>query len=181
MTEKTYNVLFVCSCNSARSIMAEAILNQIGGGRFRAFSAGSQPIGQVHPLAIRLLKSFHHDTSELRSKHWHEFVTEAAPCFDFVFTVCDKAAGEACPIWPGQPVRAHWGIADPAMLYASEERMQKLFFDTYCLLKRRIELFCSLPLAKLDAATLNYRLDDIARAQQTETTSFTLAQPEPSP
>jgi arsenate reductase len=161
MRPRTYRVLFVCTGNSARSIMAEAILNQLGGGHFRGYSAGSQPMGHVHPLALQLLDSFKHDTSDLRSKHWHEFAIEAAPRFDFVFTVCDKAAGEACPIWPGQPVRAHWDIADPAMLYASEERMHKLFFDTYCLLKRRIELFCNLPLHKLDAITLKHRLDDL--------------------
>ncbi|MCQ8127508.1 arsenate reductase ArsC [Methylomonas rivi] len=161
MTGKTYRVLFICTGNSARSIMAEAILNQIGGGRFRAYSAGSHPAGKVHPRALELLQGLYHDTAALRSKSWDEFTGTDAPRVDFVFTVCDKSAGEPCPVWPGQPMRAHWGVADPAMLYADEERMQKLFFDTYILLKRRIELFCNLPLHKLDAITLKHQLDEL--------------------
>ncbi|MCQ8104896.1 arsenate reductase ArsC [Methylomonas sp. SURF-2] len=165
MTDKTYRVLFICTGNSARSIMAEAILNQIGGRRFRGYSAGSHPVGYVHPAALQLLNSLNHDTGELRSKDWREFTTEDAPSFDFVFTVCDKAAGEPCPVWPGQPMRAHWGVEDPAMLYADDERVQKLFFDTYLLLKRRIELFCNLPLHKLDAITLKNRVDELGATQ----------------
>jgi arsenate reductase len=113
-----------------------------------------------------LLKILNHDTSELRSKHWHEFTADDAPKFDFVFTVCDKAAGEPCPIWPGQPVRAHWGVEDPVMLYSSDENVQKLFFDTYLLLKRRIELFCNLPMAKLGAMAIKHHLDDIGLVTQ---------------
>ncbi len=173
MTDKTYQVLFICTGNSARSIMAEALLSQIGGGRFRAYSAGSHPAGKVHPLALKLLQSLHHDTTELRSKSWDEFTGEHAPRFDFVFTVCDKAAGEPCPIWPGQPMRTHWGVEDPAMLYADEERVQKLFFDTYLLLKRRIELFCNLPVDKLGAITLKHRLDDIGQTRESATTPYT--------
>lgn len=161
MTDKTYRVLFICTANSARSIVAEAILNQIGGDRFRAYSAGSHPAGAVHPVALKLLQGLHHDTTPLRSKSWDEFTGEDAPRFDFAFTVCDKAAGEPCPVWPGQPMRAHWGVEDPAMLYADEERVYKLFFDTYLLLKRRIELFCNLPLDKLDVITLKHRLDEL--------------------
>lgn len=168
MTKKTYQVLFICTGNSARSIMAEAILNQIGAGRFQAYSAGSQPIGQVHPLAIRVLKNFNHDTSALRSKNWHEFTADNAPRFDFVFTVCDKAAGEPCPVWPGQPMRAHWGVEDPAMFYASDLQMQKLFVDTYFLLKRRIELFYSLPLARLDAMVIQHNIDAIGLSTKAE-------------
>lgn len=167
MLYNTYNVLFICTGNSARSIMAEAILNKIGEGRFRAFSGGSQPVGRVHPQALRVLQRLNHPTSELRSKHWYEFTAEAAPRLDFVFTVCDKAAGEPCPIWPSQPMSAHWGVEDPAMLYSSEENVQKLFFDTYCQLKRRIELFCNLPLEKLDAMAIKHQIDNIGLDQQT--------------
>ena len=164
MPEKIYNVLFICSANSARSIMAEAILNRIGQGRFRAFSAGSEPAGAVHPLAMDLLKRLDFDTRQLRSKYWSEFSGEGALPLDFVFTVCDKAAGEPCPIWPGQPIRAHWGVEDPALLYATEARQKKLFFDVYCLLKRRIELFCELPIAKPDSLMLIRQLDQIVHA-----------------
>ncbi|PPD30272.1 MAG: protein-tyrosine-phosphatase [Methylomonas sp.] len=165
MMNKTYPVLFICSGNSARSIMAEAILNQIGNDRFVAYSAGSHPAGKVHPMALQLLQGLYHDTTSLRSKSWDEFTGTDAPRFDFVFTVCDKAAGEPCPVWPGQPMRAHWGVADPALLYADQERVQKLFFDTYLSLKRRIELFCNLPVDKLDAITLKHRLDTIGQTQ----------------
>lgn len=173
MTNKTYRVLFICTGNSARSIMAEAILNQIGGGRFHAYSAGSHPSGKVHPMALKLLQYLHHNTSKLRSKSWDEFTGTDAPRFDFVFTVCDTAAGEPCPAWPGQPMRAHWGVADPTMLYADQERVQKLFFDTYFVLKRRIELFCNLPVDKLDAISLKHRLDAIGETQICATTPYT--------
>lgn len=164
MSEKIYNVLFICSANSARSIMAEAILNRIGQGRFRAFSAGSEPAGTVHPLTLDLLKRLDYDTRPLHSKHWLEFSGEASLPLDFVFTVCDKAAGEPCPVWPGQPIRAHWGVEDPALLYGSEARRKKLFFDVYSLLKRRVELFCELPIAKLDGLTLIRQVERIGHA-----------------
>lgn len=161
MADRIYHVLFVCTGNSARSIMAEAILNQVGQGRFLAFSGGSEPAGEIKPLALKLLQRLNHDTRDLRSKSWLEYAGDGAPKMDFVFTVCDKAAGEPCPIWPGQPMCAHWGVEDPSMLYGSEQRREKQFFDTYCLLKRRIELFCNLPIAKLDALALQRRLDVI--------------------
>lgn len=174
MNEKIYNVLFICTGNSARSIMAEAILNQIGQGRFQAFSGGSQPIGHVNPRAIRLLQKFNYETSELRSKHWHEFTIQGAPQMDFVFTVCDKAAGEPCPVWPDQPIRGHWGVEDPAMLFAADDQLQKAFFDTYCLLKRRIELFCNLPIGKLDAMAIKHQLDSIGLVKSTTASAESL-------
>jgi arsenite-transporting ATPase len=161
MSEKVYNVLFICTLNSARSIIAEAILNRIGKGRFRAYSAGSHPLGQVNPYVINLLQSLDYPTAYLRSKDWHEFTAVDAPQLDFVFTVCDKAAGEPCPVWAGQPMRAHWGVEDPARWQATDAQRQKAFFDVYCLLKRRIDLFCSLPMDKLDAMAIKRRLDDI--------------------
>lgn len=141
--------------------MAEAILNQMGNGWFRAFSAGSHPIGQVNPLAIQLLQSLNYDTVGLRSKHWDEFIAHGAPLFDFIFTVCDKAAGEPCPVWPGQPMQAQWGVEDPVMYFRTVEEKQKAFFTTYLLLKRRLSLFCSLPIDKLDAMTIKRHIDDI--------------------
>ncbi|MCK9397821.1 MAG: arsenate reductase ArsC [Methylobacter sp.] len=161
MTQKSYNVLFICTWNSARSIMAEAILNEMGKGRFRAFSAGSAPLGEVNPLAIQLLQSLNYDTVGLRSKHWNEFIAHDAPLFDFIFTVCDKTAGEPCPVWPGQPMQAQWGVDDPVRFFRSAEQQQKAFFTTYLLLKRRISLFCSLPIDKLDAMAIKRHIDDI--------------------
>jgi len=165
MPDHVYNVLFLCTGNSARSILAEAILNKDGKGRFRAFSAGSQPKGEVNPHALTLLKNAGYDTSALRSKSWNEFAEPGAPQLDFVFTVCDNAAGETCPFWPGQPMTAHWGIPDPAAATGSEAEIGVAFNDAYRMLKRRIELFLALPLAKLDRMVLSAKLKDIGRSE----------------
>lgn len=161
MSDKIYNVLFLCTGNSARSILGESILNEIGKGRFRAFSAGSHPAGQVNPLAIELLQRNHMNTEGLRSKSWDEFATPDSPHLDFVFTVCDNAAGEVCPIWPGQPMTAHWGVEDPAAVEGSIEPMQRAFSQVFMLLHRRISLFASLPIAKLEGMALKRELDQI--------------------
>lgn len=161
MPDKIYNVLFLCTGNSARSILAEAILNRAGKGRFRAFSAGSQPKHHVNPHTLDLLRHLGHDTSQLRSKSWSEFAVAGAPELDFVFTVCDNAAGEACPFWPGQPMTAHWGIPDPAAAQGSEAEIAAAFNDAYRMLERRIELFLALPIDKLDNMVLTRRLKDI--------------------
>ena len=158
-----YNVLFLCSCNSARSIMAESILNQIGGGRFRGFSAGSHPAGQVNPRTIELLQRNHYRTEGLRSKNWDEFAQPDAPHMNFVLTVCDKAAGEVCPVWPGQPMSAHWGVPDPSEVQGDEETIRKAFADTFVVLNRRIALLSNLPLEKLDRLALQRELTDIGR------------------
>jgi protein-tyrosine-phosphatase len=163
MLEKPYNVLFLCTGNSARSIIAEAILNKIGKGKFRAHSAGSQPKGQVNPNTLRLLRSLGYDTSEFRSKPWSEFARPGAPSLDFVFTVCDNAAGEACPIWPGQPMTAHWGIPDPAEARGSEAEIALAFKDAYRMLHQRIGIFVALPMRSLDRLTLQSKLKDIGR------------------
>lgn len=163
MTNTTYNALFICTGNSARSILAEGLLNDSGKGRFRAFSAGSHPKGQVHPLALATLEHLRLPTIGYRSKSWDEFVAPGAPVFDFIFTVCDAAAGEACPLWPGKPVSAHWGVADPAAVEGTEEQQRKAFHDTAIILHRRIELFLSLPLQRLDAMSLQQELRDIGR------------------
>lgn len=167
MSDKIYNVLFLCTGNSARSILGESILNEIGKGRFRAFSAGSHPAGQVNPLAIELLQRNHMSTEGLRSKSWDEFATPDSPHLDFVFTVCDNAAGEVCPIWPGQPMTAHWGVEDPAAVEGSTEAMQRAFSQVFMLLHRRISLFASLPIAKLEGMALKRELDQIGREQGT--------------
>jgi protein-tyrosine-phosphatase len=159
---KTYNVLFLCTGNSARSILAEAILNQEGAGRFRAFSAGSFPKGQVHPGALGLLGELGYPTDGYRSKSWDEFALEGAPQLDFVFTVCDDAAGETCPVWPGKPMAAHWGIPDPAA--ASPERLERAFRDAFFALQNRIRLFLALPLASIDAMSLQTKLREIGRS-----------------
>lgn len=161
MSDNVYNVLFVCTYNSARSIMAEGILNQLGGGRFRAFSAGSHPGGAVNPLALLTLAKLHMPTEGLRSKDWAEFARPGAPQLDFVFTVCDHAAGEVCPVWPGQPMTAHWGVADPAAFEGSDEQKAKLFWNTSVTLKRRIELMLALPLAALDKLAIQREIQDI--------------------
>jgi arsenate reductase len=161
VTQKIYNVLFICTGNSARSIMAEAILNRLGNGRFQAFSAGSQPVGQVNPFATELLQSLKYDTSNLRSKNWVEFSVPNAPYLDFVFTVCDKAAGETCPVWSGYPTHAHWGIDDPSQCLGSNQQRQKAFYNAYLLLERRISIFCNLPIDKLDAIAIKHQIDDI--------------------
>jgi len=156
-----YNVLFLCTGNSARSIMAESILNQKGRGRFTAYSAGSHPSGTVRPEAIRQLESAHFPITGLRSKSWEEFAKPEAPQLDFVFTVCDNAANEVCPVWPGQPMTAHWGIPDPAAADGSEEEKARAFRDAFFLLDRRIILFLSLPMASLDRLALKRELDNI--------------------
>jgi arsenate reductase (thioredoxin) len=164
MSDQRFNVLFLCTGNSARSVIAEAILNRAGEGRFRAFSAGSQPKGQVHPETLRLLRSLDYDTSTFRSKSWDEFTRPGAPTFDFVFTVCDNAAAESCPIWPGQPMTAHWGVPDPAEAKGSDAEIAFAFKDTYRMLGQRIGIFTSLPLRSLDRLTLKSKLQEIGRA-----------------
>ncbi|MAW85462.1 MAG: ArsR family transcriptional regulator [Phyllobacteriaceae bacterium] len=171
MSGKIFNVLFLCTGNSARSILAEAILNREGTGRFRAFSAGSRPRGDVHPQAIRLLAQMNHDTSFARSKDWAEFAAPGAPVMDFVFTVCDNAANEACPVWPGQPMSAHWGVPDPAAVEGTETEIALAFADTYRMLTQRISIFCSLPLSSIDRLSLQTRLDQIGRTSATEETA----------
>ena len=158
-----YNVLFLCTGNSARSIMAEAIMNQKGRPNFAAYSAGSQPTGAVRPEALRQLEAAHLATTGLRSKSWEEFARPEAPRLDFVFTVCDNAAHEVCPIWPGQPMTAHWGIPDPAVVKGSPELVEKVFREAFFLLDRRISLFLSLPLATLDRFALKREVDNIGR------------------
>ena len=158
---KVYNVLFVCTHNSARSIMAEGLMNSMGRGHFKAWSAGSQPGGTVNPFALKTLASLHIPTDGYRSKDWDEFARPGAPELDFVFTVCDKAAGEACPVWPGQPMTAHWGVADPAAFQGSDAEKTKVFWDTAVILKRRIELMLSLPLASLDKMAIQREIKDI--------------------
>lgn len=161
MDKKVFNVLFLCTANSARSIMAEAILNQAGRGRFVAYSAGSHPAAAVHPLAIALLERNRISTRNLRTKDWAEFTGSAAPKMDFVLTVCDRAAGEVCPVWPGQPMTAHWGVDDPALIAGNDEKKMKAFYDAYMVLNRRIAIFLSLPIEKLDQISLRRQLDDI--------------------
>jgi arsenate reductase (thioredoxin) len=163
MTEHVYNVLFLCTGNSARSILAECILNREGRGRFKAFSAGSHPKGEVHPFAIDLLKKMNHPTAGLRSKSWDEFAAEGAPQLDFVFTVCDNAANEMCPIWPGQPMTANWGLPDPAAAEGSDAERHLAFADAYRMLTNRISVFTSLPLRSLDRLTLQRRLQEIGQ------------------
>ena len=157
---RPYNVLFLCTGNSARSILAEAILNKDGAGRFHAFSAGSFPKGAVHPEALKLLEELGYPTDGVRSKSWDEFAVDGAPLLDFVFTVCDNTAGETCPVWPGQPMTAHWGIEDPA---AAVEHQQQAFRNAYYALRRRIELFLALPMQSIDELSLQTRLREIGR------------------
>jgi protein-tyrosine-phosphatase len=165
MADKAFNVLFLCTGNSARSILAECVLGRHGLGRFKAYSAGSQPKGEVHPVAVRLLRQFNYVTDNLRSKNWDEFAVDGAPPLDFVFTVCDNAAGEVCPIWPGQPMTAHWGIEDPAAVEGSEDKQWQAFKNAYFQLERRIQIFVNLPIASLDKLTLQSRLDAIGKAR----------------
>ena len=165
MTDRAYNVLFLCTHNSARSIIAECVMNRIGQGKFKAYSAGSQPSGKVHPIALDLLTRLHYDTDGLRSKSWEEFTAPAAPELDFVFTVCDDAADEVCPIWPGQPMTAHWGVPDPSRATGNEAERALAFADTHRMLSQRIGIFISLPLRSLDKLSLQQRLDAIGRAK----------------
>lgn len=162
MSDKTYHVLFVCTGNSARSILAEALMNDLGRERgFRAFSAGSHPKGEVNPWALRTLAQHHLPVEGLRSKGWEEFAQPEAPHLDFVFTVCDQAAGEACPVWPGQPMTAHWGVPDPAAVQGPDAVIEKAFVDTFLTMKRRIQLMLSLPLASLDRLAIQREIKDI--------------------
>ena len=163
MSDRPLNVLFLCTGNSARSILAESIMNAVDPARFRGFSAGSFPNGRVNPFALDLLAKNGYPVEGLRSKSWDEFAAPGAPGLDFVFTVCDNAAGEACPVWPGQPVSAHWGIPDPAAVEGADDDKRRAFHDAFVILKRRIELFASLPLAKLDKLALTARLRDIGK------------------
>jgi arsenate reductase (thioredoxin) len=156
-----YNVLFLCTGNSARSIIAEAILNRVGQGRFRAFSAGSHPKGRIHPYTLDLLQQLHFDVSGLRSKSWTEFAVPDAPKLDFIFTVCDNAAGETCPLWPGQPMTAHWGVPDPAEAEGSPAEIALTFKDAYRTLNQRIGIFTALPIRHLDRLSLQKRLREI--------------------
>ncbi len=160
---RTYHVLFLCTGNSARSILAERLMEHHGGGHFRAFSAGSFPKGEVHPLALRLLAEQELSTEGLRSKSWDEFAAPGAPAMDFIFTVCDQAAGEVCPVWPGQPVTAHWGLPDPAAVEGSEVQRMLAFREAYAVLSRRITLFASLRLEALDSMSLRCDVEAIGR------------------
>jgi protein-tyrosine-phosphatase len=162
--EKIYNVLFLCTGNSARSILAEAILNRLGKGRFNAYSAGSHPKGRVHPYTIDLLKRLNYPIDAARSKSWDEFTAPGAPALDFVFTVCDNAAHEVCPIWPGQPMTAHWGVPDPVVAQGSEAERRFAFADAHRMLWNRISIFVSLPIRSLDKLSLQKRLEAIGRA-----------------
>jgi arsenate reductase len=164
MTHRPYNVLFLCTGNSARSILAEAILNKMGGDKFKAFSAGSHPNGKVNPYALELLQRLGIDTTDLRSKPWDEFSAPDAPELDFVFTVCDNAAGEVCPVWPGQPVTAHWGMPDPAAVQGTDLDKANAFRDTFRALERRIKMFTALPIASLDRLSLTNKIRDIGKA-----------------
>lgn len=163
-TPNERNVLFLCTGNSARSIIAEAIMNRVGNGKFRAFSAGSHPKGEVHPRALNLLKHLNHNTDFARSKDWSEFAEPGAPKMDFVFTVCDDAAAEACPVWPGQPMTAHWGLPDPAAIEGKDAEIALAFDETYRMLNNRISILVALPLDRLDRLSLQKRLDDIGQS-----------------
>ena len=163
---KTLNVLFLCTGNSARSIMAEAILNRLGAGKFKAYSAGSHPTGKVNPLALNLLRKTNYDVSKLRSKSWDEFATPEAPKLDFVFTVCDDAANEVCPIWPGQPMTAHWGLPDPAKATGTEAERAFAFDDCFRMLGQRISIFVNLPIDSLSKLSLQHHLEEIGKARR---------------
>lgn len=163
MSDKVYNVLFICTGNSARSIMAEGLMNQLGAGRFKAWSAGSHPNGAVNAFALQTLATWHVATDGLRSKAWDEFALPDAPALDFVFTVCDNAAGEVCPVWPGHPMTAHWGVADPAAVEGSDDLKAKAFMAAAITLRRRIELLLSLPLSALAGLSLQREIDQIGK------------------
>ena len=161
MTAPLHNVLFICTGNSARSILAEGLLNQLGGNRFKAFSAGSHPKGAVHPLALETLRTLHIEDRGYSSKSWGEFAKDGAATMEFVITVCDQAAGEMCPVWPGQPITAHWGLPDPAAVEGTEEEKKRAFMDTAVTLKRRIEFMLSLPMDKLERMAIQHEMRDI--------------------
>jgi arsenate reductase (thioredoxin) len=163
MSDNTFNVLFLCTHNSARSVIAESILNRLGQGKFRGFSAGSMPRGSVHPYALDLLRNQNYDVSGLRSKSWDEFAAPGSPNMDFVFTVCDNAANEVCPIWPGQPMTAHWGVPDPSAAEGSEAEKRFAFADCHRMLYHRIAIFVALPTTSLDRLALQKKLDEIGR------------------
>jgi arsenate reductase (thioredoxin) len=165
MPDRTFNVLFLCTGNTARSVLAESILRKEGRGRFQSFSAGSQPKGTVNPFAIKVLRDMDYPVDDLRSKSWEEFARPGSPVMDFVFTVCDNAAGEACPIWPGQPMTAHWGIGDPAAVEGTDLQKEAAFVEAFRYLKNRIAIFASLPLASIDRLSLGTRLRDIGRIE----------------
>jgi len=164
MPDRTYNVLFLCTGNSARSILAEAYLNFAGKGRFKAYSAGSHPTGRVNPFALELLSNNRIDASGARSKTWDEFAEAGAPQLDFVFTVCDNAAGEVCPLWPGQPVTAHWGVEDPAAVSGADEEKRKAFLEAFAQLSTRIDSLLALPVERLDRLTLEAKLNEIGKS-----------------
>jgi protein-tyrosine-phosphatase len=165
MATRVFHVLFLCTHNSARSIIAECIMNRVGAGKFKAYSAGSQPRGSVHPYALDLLHQLDYDTSGLRSKSWDEFAQPGATRLDFVFTVCDDAAQETCPVWPGQPMSAHWGVPDPWRAEGNEAEKRVAFADTYRMLNQRIGIFVNLPVASLDSLSLQTKLDEIGRTK----------------
>ncbi len=171
MSNRVYNVLFLCTHNSARSVIAECIINRLGVRGFRGFSAGSAPRGSVHPYALDLLRNQHYDVSGLRSKSWDEFAQIGAPQMDFVFTVCDDAANEVCPVWPGQPMTAHWGIPDPSAVKGTEAEKRYAFADTHRMLYQRISIFVNLPIASLDKLALQKKLDAIGRTQSASSQS----------
>ena len=169
MSDRPYHVLFLCTHNSARSVIAECVMNRLGKGRFIAHSAGSQPRGAIHPIALALLKRLNYPTEGLRSKSWQEFAGPDAPPLDFVFTVCDDAAEEVCPVWPGQPMSAHWGLPDPSRAEGGEAERALAFADTHRMLNQRISIFCSLPLASIDRLALQRHLDAIGKDQAAAT------------
>lgn len=173
MADRVYNVLFLCTGNTARSVLAEGILRKEGAGRFAAFSAGSQPKGSVNPFALKVLGAFGYPADGYRSKSWEEFAVPDAPKMDFVFTVCDSAAGEACPVWPGRPATAHWGVEDPAAVEGSDIEKERAFNDAFRFLRNRISAFVALPLASLDALALKKRLQDIGRMEGASTNAPT--------
>jgi arsenate reductase (thioredoxin) len=164
MPDRIFNVLFLCTGNSARSIMGEAVLNREGVGKFKGYSAGSQPKGRIHPYTLDLLKKLNHPSRDLRSKDWGEFAKDGTPKLDFVFTLCDEAANEVCPVWPGQPMTAHWGMPDPAAVEGKEAEKRLAFAETYRMLRNRISAFVNLPMASLDRLSLQKRLVDIGKS-----------------
>jgi arsenate reductase len=175
MSNHVHNVLFLCTGNTARSIIAEVLLNRLGAGHFKGYSAGSHPKGTIHPRTVELLKHSHFDLAGLRSKSWDEFAIPGAPTMDFVFTVCDDAAGESCPLWPGQPMTAHWGVPDPAKASGTEAEIALAFADTYRMLDSRISVFTSLPIEKLDKLSLQARLNNIGAMERPDRKNATAA------